>query len=97
MAANVGQLGAGGVGDFLLGDNGVVDLLLQVLVGRQLEKEGVQHRGDRIGLGVVLHLPGAAEHRGDFQQLPGGEAAAPVGPEQGVADVLGAGQGGRTL
>ena len=66
MAADIGQLRTGGVGDLLLGENGALDLFLQILVGHQLQEQRIEHRGHRIGLGIVFHLPGTAQHRRDF-------------------------------
>ena len=48
MAADIGKLAAGRVRNFLLGENAVADLFLQIAIGIQLLKIDVQHR-----LGII--------------------------------------------
>ena len=84
VAADVRQLGGGGVGDLLLAENGSGDLLLQEAVGAQAVKIAVQHRFLLPVTGaVLLDRPGTAEHQGNVQQLPGIQTAPTVRPLQG--------------
>ena len=97
MPADIRQFGTGGVGDFLLGQNGMVDLFFQVFIGRQFQKIVIQNGGHGVGFGVVFHLSCTAQDAGNLQQLSCGKTAAPVRPGQGGADVLDAAQPGRAL
>ena len=95
LAADVGQLRAGAVGNLILAADGGADLLLQELVGM----EGVEQMVDgRFAHGVIgniaPHQPGALKHPGNIQQFPGVEGAAQVGPGQRGAHVLHAGEAG---
>ena len=87
MAANVRQLGAGAVSDFVLGQNGAVDFFLQIFVGRQ-SGEHPAKAAVPVAVAVVLDHAGAAQHAGDVEQLHRIEAAAPVGSVQTGAHVL---------
>ena len=88
MAADVGQLGAGGVGDLLLGEDGAGDLLLQEAVGGEATEERVDGGLFTAPGGVLDTAPGAAEHRRDAQQLPGVEGAPHIRPLEGGAHRL---------
>ena len=82
-AADVGQFGAGGVGDLLLRENGAGDLLLQKAVGGQALKERVQGRF-LLAFGGIFHgRAGASQHSGNIQKLPGVQCAPHIGPLEG--------------
>ena len=95
VAADIRQLRAGIVGDHVLFQNGGGDLFLQEAVALY-RVEQVVHSGlfSAAVPPVVLDPPGAAQHPGDVQQLPGVEGAAPVRPVQALRHRLDAGEGG---
>ena len=94
VAADVRQLRAGVVGDDVLLQDGGGDLLLQETVAPEGPEQAV-HSGPlpAVVVPVLLHPPGAAEHTGDVQQLPGVQCAAPVRPVQALPHRLDAGEG----
>ena len=95
VAADVRQLGGGGVGNFILAENGAADFLLQKAVGGQAVEIAVQHSLFRaLPHSVLPHIAGAAQHLGDVQQLPGVQCAAPVRPLQGSGHRAHPGKGG---
>ena len=79
VAADIGQLHGGPVGDLVLGDNGGCDVVLQVAEGAQqpglfLQAGGILPVGDQGGPGRA-----AGPHEsGDFQQRLGGQGRALV-------------------
>ena len=95
LAADVGQLRAGPVGDLILTADGGADLLFQKLVGMEGIEQVVDGRFAHGVIGdVAPHQPGTLKHPGNIQQLPGVEGAAQVGPGQRGAHVLYAGEAG---
>ena len=69
MAADVGQLRGGVVRDFFLGEDRAENLVLQIFVGAERLKQGVQHRRLVVLGDVALDIPGAAENARNAQQL----------------------------
>ena len=91
---DVGQLGAGGVGDLLLGEDGPADPVLQIPVGLEGGEEVVDAGlGVPLPGGVLLGGAGAAQEGGDVQQFPGVEGAPHVGPLEGGRHRPDAGEG----
>ena len=94
---DVGQLRGGCVGDLVLAEDGASDLVLQKTVGGEAVEIAVQHRFPLAPAAVFPDIPGAAQHLGDVQQLPGVQRAPPVRPLQGGGHGTYARQGRRTV
>ena len=93
MTADIGQLGAGRVGDLLLREDGSADLFLQKTVRRQGGEEMVDAGfGAALPGGVFPGGPGAAQERGDVQQFPGVQRPSHIGPLEGRSHRADAGQ-----
>ena len=85
VPAQVGKQGAGGVGDFLLGEDGAGDAVFQHLVGAQGAEQGVEDGLLLPHSAVSGHLPGGAQHPGHPEQLAVVQAAPQLGTlEQGA-------------
>ena len=97
VAADVRQLGAGAVGDDVLLQDGGEDPLLQKPVAPQGAEEEIDGRLLPVVAPVVPHPPGAAQHPGHVQQLPGIQGPAVVRPVQALPHRLDAGEGGGAL
>ena len=82
MAADIRQLAAGRVGDLLLGEDGVRDLLLKIAIRRKLLKIDIQHGRLAVLAVIGLDIADAAQHARNAQQLHGRQAAAAVGALQ---------------
>ena len=93
VAADVRQGGAGGVGDYVLLQDGGEDPLLQESIPPQGGEENVNGGLLLLIPRVVPHPPGAAEHPGDVQQLPGVQGAAVVRPVETLRHGLDAREG----
>ena len=92
---DIRQLGAGGVGDGLLVQNGPVDAILQIFVGVQGAEKPVDGRGLALALLVIfIDSPGRRQQSRNVQQLPGVQHAAPVGSRQRLGHVLHPGKAG---
>ena len=78
MAADIRQLTAGRVGDLLLGEDGVRDLLLKIAIRRKLLKIDVQHSRLAVLAVIGLDIADAAQHTRNAQQLHRRQAAAAV-------------------
>ena len=72
------RLIAGRVGDLLLGEDGVRDLLLKIAVRRKLLKIDVQHGRLAVLAVIGLDIADAAQHTRNTQQLHRRQAAAAV-------------------
>ena len=95
---DVRQLGAGGVGDGLLVQNGAVDTVLQIPVGVQSAEKAVDGRGLALALCVIFaDPPGRRQQSRDVQQLPGVQHTAPVGPGQRLRHVPHPGKAGGAI
>ena len=88
VPADVPQLWAGRVGNLLLTDNGRMDPVLQVFVGTEDKKQPVQAAAGGVCVIIVFDQPRAAQQPCDLQQLPGAEAAAPLGPAEAELHIL---------
>ena len=95
LAADIGQLRAGRIGDLVLAADGIRYLLLQELVGMEGVEQVVDGGLSHAVLGdIAPHQAGALEHPGDVQQLPGIQGPAQIGPGQGGTHVLHPGKTG---
>lgn len=95
LAADVGKLRAGRVGDRLLVEDGAADAVLEILVRVQGGEIVVEHRG--LALPVAVIFADAARSREqprNIEQLARVEHAAVVGARQRRGDILHAGKGG---
>ena len=95
MAADIRQFRRCRVGNGILVYNAPLDLLLQVAVSVEGQKE-VVNGGlfRRVGVEILLGTPGRRQQIRNRQQLPGVEAAAPVRPVQRLRHRLDTGKGG---
>ena len=93
VAADVRQGGAGGVGNHVLLQDSGEDPILQEPVPPQGGEENVNGGLFLLVPRVVPHPPGAAEHPGDVQQLPGVQRAAVVRPVEALRHGLDAREG----
>ena len=93
---DIGQLRGCRVGDLVLAEDGAGDFVLQKAVGSEALKIAVQHRL-ALAAAILPDVPGAAQHLGDVQQLPGVQRPAPVRPLQGRGHRLHPGQGRRAV
>ena len=98
LAADVGKLRAGRVGDRLLVEDGAADAVLEILVRVQGGEIVVEHRG--LALPVAVIFADAARSREqprNIEQLARVEHAAVVGARQRRGDILHAGKGGASV
>ncbi|MPM35278.1 hypothetical protein SDC9_81868 [bioreactor metagenome] len=94
VTADGGEFCARRVGDLVLAQNGICDLILQKAVGLQGAEEVTDNGCRSVALSILLGGAGRAKDASDVQQLPGVQGAAHIRALEGGRHRLHVGKGG---